>query len=95
MSFWQKVQRGVSSAASEAEKQANIAKLMVEVNGVKGSISKKYEEFGVLTARLVQQNEISHTAFQAPLDEIAGQESHLHELEARIAEMRGQGPGPS
>jgi hypothetical protein len=93
VSFWQKVQRGVSSAASEAEKQANIAKLSLEVNGAKGSISKKYEELGILAAKLVKQDEISHAALHTAIEEITGMESHLLELENRIAEIRGQAAG--
>jgi hypothetical protein len=93
VSFWQKVQRGVSSAASEAEKQANIAKLSLDINGTKGSISKKYEELGILAAKLVKQEEISHAALQSAIEEITGMENHLHELEDRIAEVRGQATG--
>jgi hypothetical protein len=90
MSLWQKVQRGVSNAAAEAEKQATIAKLTLDANGVKGSISKKNEELGILAAQLVKQGEISHASLQTLIEEIASMEGHLHELENRIAEIREQ-----
>jgi hypothetical protein len=93
VSFWQKVQRGVSSAASEAEKQATIAKLMLEVNGAKGSISKKHEELGILASKLVKQEEISHPALQSAIEEISSMENHVRDLEGRIAEVRGQPAG--
>jgi hypothetical protein len=93
VSFWQKVQRGVSNAASEAEKQATIAKLSLEANGAKGAISKKYEELGILAAKLVKQEEINHASLQTAIEEISGMENRLHELEDRIAEVRSQPAG--
>lgn len=88
MSFWKQVRQGVSSAASEAERQATLARLNLDVNGTKGNIRKKQEELGELTLRLVREGELSHPAFASVVEEISTLETHIAEVETHIAEVR-------
>ncbi len=88
MSFFQKVRQGVSSAATEAERQATIARLSLDVNGTKGAIRKKQEELGTLVLQLVREGELTHPAFHDAVEEITGLERRVAEVEAHIAEIR-------
>ena len=46
MSFWNKVKTGVSKAAGEAEKQANLARLNMQIGDVKTEVRRKTYELG-------------------------------------------------
>ena len=41
MAFWDQMRRGMTRAATEAEKQTHIARLSLEINGVKNDIKRK------------------------------------------------------
>lgn len=91
MAFWEKVQRGVSSAASEAEKQATVAKLNLELNRARSGLTKKHEELGSVVLGLIRQGELSHPSFEPILKDISSSEEQVSQIEAHLAETRGHG----
>jgi hypothetical protein len=88
MSFWKQVRQGVSSAASEAERQATIGRLSLEVNGIKGNVRKKHEELGEIALKLVRAGELSHPELATVIEEISQLEKQASDVEAHLAEVR-------
>jgi hypothetical protein len=78
----------VGRAATEAEKQATIARLSLEANGVRGEIKRKMEEMGETTLRLLRSGELSHPALAGLVDETAALEGRVADLEKQIEQVR-------
>ena len=95
MAFWQQVRRGVTKAAAEAEKQANIARLTLEINGVKGNIRRKVEELGDRALTFIRQGEIVEPSLGTIAHEIAELEARVAEIEKQIEEVRSTPTGES
>lgn len=95
MAFWEKVQRGVSNAAVEAERQATLARLNLELVRARNAVSKKQEELGTAVLGLVRQGELTHPSFEPLLQAISAAEQHVSQIEAQIAETRGPSGTPS
>lgn len=91
MTFWDRVQRGVGQAAKEAQKQATIAKLNLDITGVKGDIRKKVEATGDVTLKLYRDGELTHAAIAGLVEEISALEGRIQELEKQIAQVRSSG----
>ncbi len=92
MSLWDSVRRGASRAAAEAERQATIAKLSMEVNSTKGKIKDKLEEMGKISLDLYRQGTIDHASLEPIVMDIGSLEARIKELEDQIA---AQKTGPS
>lgn len=83
MSFWQRVQHGVTQAAAEASKQTTIARKNLEINGVRGDIRRKTGELGDAALLLYREGAIQHEGLAALVKEI-------DDLEAREAALRAE-----
>lgn len=93
MTFWDKMRTGVNRAAAEAEKQATIAKLAMEVNSTKGKIKEKLEELGQTALGLYREGTIDHASLEGIVVEISKLESHVKETEDQIASLKGSSSG--
>ena len=85
MSFWQKVQRGVTQAAAEASKQTLIARKNLELGSVRGDIRRKINDLGDEALALYRQGAIQHERLAALVTEIDGLEARTAAIEAEIA----------
>ena len=88
MAFWEQLKRGVSRAADEAEKQATIARLNLEIKGVKGNIREKLEDLGQVALELYRKGNIDHPDLEKLVVEIGNLESRVEEIEKQIAAVR-------
>lgn len=95
MSLWDSVRRGASRAAAEAEKQATIAKLSMEVNSTKGKVKDKLEEMGQVALDLYRQGTIDHASLEPIVLEIGNLEARIKELEDQIAAQKAAPAGNS
>lgn len=92
MSLWDQMRRGVNRAAQEAEKQATIARLSMEINQTKGQVKDKLEEVGKITLGLYREGVIDHASLEAPVVEIGKLEAHISDLEGQIAALKSAPP---
>lgn len=88
MSLWDSVRRGASRAAQEAEKQATIAKLSMEVNNTKGKIRDQLEAMGKAALELYKEGTIDHANLEPIVVEITKLEAHVKEVEDQIASLK-------
>jgi uncharacterized protein YoxC len=88
MSLWDKVQRGVGRAAEEAEKQASIAKLGLDINGTNGEIRRKTTELGEQVLKLARGGELKHDTIDPLIADVDRLEARVAELEKQLAEIR-------
>lgn len=89
MSLWNNMRKGVNRVAGEAEKQASIAKLSMEVNTTKGKIKDKLEEMGQTTLNLYREGAVDHASLEGVVGEIGKLEARVKELEEQIAAQKG------
>jgi Zn finger protein HypA/HybF involved in hydrogenase expression len=54
MTFWNKVQSGVSRAAAEAEKQTKVTRINLQIGEVQSAIRRKQQELGEAALKLVR-----------------------------------------
>ncbi len=94
MGIWDKVQRGVGRAAEEAEKQAALAKLSIDVNATNGDIRKKTAEIGEEVLKLARSGDLKHDAIGPLVAEVDRLEAKVAELEKQLAEIRAAPTGP-
>jgi hypothetical protein len=95
MGIWDKVQRGVGRAAEEAEKQATLAKLSLDINSTNGEIRKKTGELGEQVLKLARSGELKHDALGPLVAEVDRLDAKVVELEKQVAEMRAAPASPS
>ncbi len=88
MGIWDKVQRGVGRAAEEAEKQATIAKLGLDINATNGEIRRKKAELGEEVLKLARSGEFKHEAIDPLVAEVDRLEARVADLEKQLAETR-------
>src|SRR5438105_2548083 len=88
MTFWNKVQGGVSRAAAEAEKQAKIARLSVQIGGVESTLRQKKQELGDAALELIRAQKLTEPSFDPILQGISEHEARLAELRAELAELQ-------
>lgn len=88
MAFWEQVKRGMNKAATEAEKQANIARLALELSGVRNDVKHKTEQLGAAALQLQRSGEISHPSLEGVIGDIAALETRVGDLERQIEELR-------
>jgi uncharacterized protein YoxC len=88
MGIWDKVQRGVGRAAEEAEKQAAIAKLGLDINGTNGEIRRKTTEIGEEVLKLARSGDIKHETVDPLVAEVDRLVARVAELEKQLAETR-------
>ena len=91
MSFWQKVQRGVSQAAEEAGKQTAIARKNLEISGLKGDVRRKTNELGDAALELVRAGTLRHERLEALVAEIAAVEEKVEAAEREIETIQHEG----
>jgi hypothetical protein len=88
MGIWDKVQRGVGRAAEEAEKQAAIAKLGLDINATNGEIRRKTTEIGEEVLKLGRSGDLKHETVDPLVAEVDRLEARVAELEKQLAETR-------
>ncbi|MGH2461737.1 MAG: hypothetical protein ACRDIY_23025 [Chloroflexota bacterium] len=88
MSLWDNMRKGVNRAAAEAEKQAAIAKLSMEVSSTKGKVKDRLEEMGKAALGLYREGTIDHGSLEGIVVEIDKLEAHLKEIEDQIAAQK-------
>ena len=91
MSFWQKVQRGVTQAAEEAGKQTSIARKNLEISGLKGDVRRKTNELGDAALELVRSGAVAHERLAALAAEITGIEGKIELAEREIETIQRDG----
>ena len=88
MGIWDKVQRGVGRAAEEAEKQAALAKLSLDINSTNGDIRKKTAELGEVVLKLARRGDLKHEAIGPIVAEVDRLAARVADLEKQLAEAR-------
>ncbi len=88
MGIWDKVQRGVGRAAEEAEKQAAIAKLGLDINATNGEIRRKTTELGEEVLKLARSGDVKHDVIDPLVAEVDRLEARVAELEKQLADIR-------
>ncbi|HET7772022.1 MAG TPA: hypothetical protein VFN74_24835 [Chloroflexota bacterium] len=95
MSFWQKVQRGVTQAAEEAGKQTAIARKNLEISGLKGDVRRKTNELGDAALELVRSGGLAHERLEALAAEITALEGKIELAEREIETIQRDDLEPS
>lgn len=90
--LWDSVKKGAGRAAAEAEKQATITKLAVEVSQTKGKMKDKLEEMGKTSLDLYRAGTIDHPSLEGCVVEIDALERHVKDLEDQIAKVKAASP---
>jgi uncharacterized protein YoxC len=88
MGIWDKVQRGVSRAAEEAEKQAALAKLSFDINATTGDIRRKTAELGDEVLKIARSGELKHDTIDPLVAEVGRLEARVADLEKQLAALR-------
>ena len=88
MSLWDNMRKGVNRAAAEAERQAAIAKLSMEINSTKGKVKDKLEEMGKAALGLYREGVIDHASLKGVVVEMDKLEAHIKELEDQVAAQK-------
>jgi hypothetical protein len=88
MGIWDKVQRSVGRAAEEAEKQAALAKLSLDINATNGDIRRKTAEIGEEVLKLTRSGDLKHDALKPLVEEVDRLEARVVELEKQQADIR-------
>ncbi|HEX5414729.1 MAG TPA: hypothetical protein VFZ25_03625 [Chloroflexota bacterium] len=86
--FWDQAKKAASRVGAEAEKQATVAKLNVEINQTHGRIKDKLADMGQAALQLYRNGTIDHADLEPFAVEIDNLERHVKELETQIAEAR-------
>ena len=84
MSFWNQVKSGLGKAASEAEKQANLAKLNIQANDARVHVKRKVSDLGEATLALLRSGELTHPTLTAIYGEITEGEAKVKTIEEEI-----------
>lgn len=94
MTFWNKVQQGVKTAAAEAEKQARIARLGLQINEVDSNVRQKTKDLGDAALKLIREGglKLNEPELDAVVAEITQLEARLSELRAEQAEIQAGPP---
>jgi chromosome segregation ATPase len=88
MGIWDKVQRGVGRAAEEAEKQAALAKLGLDINATNGEIRRRTAELGEEVLKLARSGELKHDTIDPLVAEVDRLEARVADLEKQLADTR-------
>jgi|GEM_PF-3869403 len=86
--FWDQAKKAAGRAAAEAEKQATVAKLSMEVNQTNGKIKDRLAEMGKTTLQLYRDGTIDHGSLETFVVEIDNLERHVKELEEQITQTK-------
>lgn len=95
MTFWNKVQHGVSRAAEEAEKQARTARISMQIGDVESSIRQKKKDLGDTAFDLIRAGKLAEPSLDSIVQEIGQQEARLADLHSELAETQPAPPGPT
>ena len=88
MSFWNQVKTGLGKAASEAEKQATLAKLNIQANDARVEVKRKVAELGEAALTLVRSGELNNPTLAAIFEQIKEAEAKVKSVEDEIAETK-------
>ena len=88
MTFWNKVQQGVGRAAAEAEKQARIARINMQIGDAESTIRQKKNELGDVAFGLIRDGKLAEPSFETIVAAIDEQEAKITELRGVLAEVQ-------
>lgn len=88
MSFLDKAKKAAKDAGTEAQKQANIAKLNLELRGVRDEIKGKLTGMGELALKLIREDKLEKESFGVLVQEIDSLEGRVSEIEGKIADTK-------
>ena len=88
--FWDQAKKAASRAAAEAEKQATVAKLNVEVSQANSKIKDKLADMGKTALQLYRDGVIDHAELEPFVVEIDNLERHVRDVESQIAESNAE-----
>lgn len=94
MTFWNKVQSGVSRAAAEAERQGKITRINLQIGEVQNVIRGKQRELGEAAVKLAQEGKLSDPTVDPIVQSIAEQEQRIAELRNELAAVQGSASPP-
>jgi|SwirhisoilCB1_FD_contig_31_17637938_length_537_multi_5_in_0_out_0_2 hypothetical protein len=86
--FWDQARKAASRAAAEAEKQATVAKLNVEVSQTNAKIKDKLADMGKTALQLYRDGAIDHAELEPFVVEVDNLERHVKDLENQIDEAK-------
>jgi hypothetical protein len=95
MTFWNKVQQGVGRAAAEAEKQARLTRLNLQVGEAEGSLRKKKQDLGDVALKLCRDGKLAHPDLESLLPSIAEDEKRIAELQEQVAQLQAPTTQPA
>jgi hypothetical protein len=95
MAFWKNVQQGVTRAAAEAERQARITRLNLQIGDAQSILRSKQLELGQAALELARDHKLSDPGIDPLVEAIGDQEARLTELRDQLAEMAGTAPHPA
>jgi hypothetical protein len=95
MSFLDKAKQAAKKAGAEAQKQANVAKLTLELKNVRDDMRAKLTSMGELALKLVRDDKLKAQSFNALVKDVEGLEKRIGEIEGHIAEVKAQSSDPT
>jgi hypothetical protein len=87
MAFWKSVQEGVTRAAAEAEKQARITRLNLQLGEAQRVLRNKQLELAHVALELARDQKLSDPAMDPIIEAITEQETRLADLRDQLAEL--------
>ncbi len=88
MTFWNKVQQGVGRAAAEAEKQARIARLNMQIGDAESGLKQLKADLGGAALELVRADKLNEPSLTTFVEQIGAQEKKISDLRAELAEIQ-------
>ncbi|MEX2588427.1 MAG: hypothetical protein WD602_10620 [Actinomycetota bacterium] len=88
MSFLDKAKKAAKDAGTEAQKQAGIAKLSLELKGVRDDLKSELTSLGEQTLKLVREDRVKHESLDPRLAEINRLEQRAAEVEGKISDVK-------
>ena len=95
MSFLDKAKQAAKKAGAEAQKQANVAKLNLELKNVRDDMRAKLTSMGELALKLVRDDKLKAQSFNALVKDVEGLEKRISEIEGQITEVKAQSSDPT
>lgn len=86
-----KAKKAAKEAGGEAQKQATIAKLTLELKGVRDDMKSQLATLGEQTLKLIREDKIKQEALDPAVAEIKRLEERISEVEGKISDVKAGG----